>query len=325
MCPILLSAQDVPEWIVKTPTPSNDTYQYMVENGIGKTQDEACMHAIESILQNIAFYLGVQVHSEDFKAVQNGKNFKITTKNFSMPLYKVCEKAYQREDGSWLVYVLCQVAKAGNREPIFDHFADCDKATTKARKVYNDLIKTQLIIEKDNHINENLDLKILTLRNGVTETDAATSFDEGDDLYLLFQSPINGFLAVYLTDTENAYCLLPYQDQKESIMPIEKYNKYVFFSSKQAPPYLRDIVNEYSLGCSQKNTKEQNTMYVIFSTQRFVKALDEKGEVLDNIGNVELPRSLSLSDFHVWLSKIYKDDKELVYRTIEIDINPTQK
>ena len=59
-----------------------------------------------------------------------------------------------------------------------------------------------------------IDLVARVLRNGVEDKFESDQFRSGDDLYLLFQSPLKGFLAVYLVDAERqAFCLLPYQNQ----------------------------------------------------------------------------------------------------------------
>ncbi len=127
VCPLMLAAQDVPEWIVKTPTPSNNTYEYKVEKGYGSTEQEARNQAYGRIFQGISFYLGAKASSADInKAVQNGQSFDVIAEYFDIPINKVCEKTIRNEEG-YIVYLLCQVAKAGNREPKFDHFADCNK------------------------------------------------------------------------------------------------------------------------------------------------------------------------------------------------------
>lgn len=48
------------------------------------------------------------------------------------------------------------------------------------------------------------------LRNGTEDRYEADRFREGDDLYISFAAPVDGYVAAYLIDNENtAYCLLP--------------------------------------------------------------------------------------------------------------------
>ena len=55
-----------------------------------------------------------------------------------------------------------------------------------------------------------VDVKSLVLRNGIEDRFESDTFKSGDDLYISFQSPTNGYLVVYLVDTEQrAFCLLP--------------------------------------------------------------------------------------------------------------------
>lgn len=158
-----------------------------------------------------------------------------------------------------------------------------------------------------------IDLKALVLRNGLTERNQDDSFYDGDDMYLLFQAPTNGYLVAYLTDASDAYCLLPYQYQTESVMPIKRNQEYVFFSEETAPETMKHIVDEYHLTCGRE--VELNRIYVIFSPNEFVKAIDESGE-----GTA--PRHLSLEDFHRWLGKARSHDEKMTYRAIDISIRP---
>lgn len=59
-------------------------------------------------------------------------------------------------------------------------------------------------------VNAPVDFQAKILRNGTEDKFEEEEFRDGDDLYLSFRSPTDGFLTVYLVDaTETAYCLLP--------------------------------------------------------------------------------------------------------------------
>lgn len=67
-----------------------------------------------------------------------------------------------------------------------------------------------------------VDIKAKLLRNGTENRFESSEFRSGDNLYLSFQSPVDGFLLVYLIDytVGTAYCLLPYTRQKKSLQLI---------------------------------------------------------------------------------------------------------
>lgn len=134
-----------------------------------------------------------------------------------------------------------------------------------------------------------VDVKSLVLRNGIEDRFESDTFKSGDDLYISFQSPTNGYLVVYLVDTEQrAFCLLPYQNMKEGFFNVEANKRYVLFSTQTAASEIKPYVDEYTMTCT--HDQEINQLYVIFSTSPFVKAIDDKLEK-------ELPRELSNEDF----------------------------
>lgn len=99
------------------------------------------------------------------------------------------------------------------------------------------------------------------LRNGTSLKYEATEFRDGDDLYLYFQSPVNGKLAVYLHDemSQTVYCILPYKRTSDvSSYSVDANKEYVFFSKKSVEKTDRLMVVEYTLSC--KDEKEFNTI-----------------------------------------------------------------
>lgn len=157
-----------------------------------------------------------------------------------------------------------------------------------------------------------VDVKSLVLRNGIEDRFESDTFKSGDDLYISFQSPTNGYLVVYLVDTEQrAFCLLPYQNMKEGFFNVEANKRYVLFSTQTATSELKPYVDEYTMTCT--HDQEINQLYVIFSTTPFVKAIDDKLEK-------ELPRELSYEDFQKWLAKYRTRDTNMVVKKTTITI-----
>ncbi len=161
-------------------------------------------------------------------------------------------------------------------------------------------------------VSASIDFKAKILRNGTEDKFESDEFRNGDDLYLSFNSPVSGYLAVYLVDAQQtAYCLLPYRNQKEGIYKVEANRRYLFFNTKAAPQQERPYVDEYTMTCSR--SPEHNLIYIVFSPHPFAKAADNASAEL-------LPRELSFADFQKWLVKCRKQDKEMSNNMISITI-----
>ena len=159
-------------------------------------------------------------------------------------------------------------------------------------------------------INAAIDFKAILLRNGTEDKFESDRFRQGDDLYLSFQSPVKGFLAVYLIDSDRrATCLLPYPTQEEGAYPIKANEKYIFFNIDKAANDEKDIVEEYTMTCER--SMELNQIYVIFSPVPFTKANDE---LIDDM------RCLDYKSFDKWLVKQRKHDVKMNLRSIPITI-----
>ena len=145
------------------------------------------------------------------------------------------------------------------------------------------------------------------LRNGKDDRrNESDQFRSGDDMYLSFQSPVDGYVAVYLVDADDqAFCLLPYRGQREGIYRVKANQRYLFFSSQEAPVEEQAVVDEYQMTCERSD--ETNRIYVVFSPNEFTKAVDESADS-------QLPRQLSFEDFQKWLSKCRIADKRMSSR-----------
>jgi len=162
------------------------------------------------------------------------------------------------------------------------------------------------------HAAINFSTKILC--NGKEDKFESTNFKEGDDLYLSFQSPVNGFLAVYLIDDneQTAFCLLPYARDNNGQVQIKHGQRYVFFDSKSVPEKDKNTVDELTMTCTK--SIEHNQLYIIFSPYTFTKAND-------NLKNEFLPRELSFSDFQRWIIKNRNVDKAMQMEVKVIQIS----
>lgn len=158
--------------------------------------------------------------------------------------------------------------------------------------------------------NEAVEFTATVLRNGMEARFADVNFRSGDDMYLLFRSPADGYIAVYLVDeTPSAYCLLPYIANASGQHPVKHDKEYIFFASDHAQN--GEKVDEYTLTCN--NDIERNQLYVIFSPKPFTKALDAQM-------SETLPRQLTYEDFNKWLGDKRKRDTKMGVKVMHIEI-----
>lgn len=152
-------------------------------------------------------------------------------------------------------------------------------------------------------VNAPIDFQAKLLCNGTEDKFEQSTFRNGDDLYLSFLSPVDGYLTVYLTDAkETAYCLLPYRSEGQGSVAVKANQRYLFFSAAAVPPSEQGYVDEYTMTC--ENDNERNQIYIVFSPRLFTKATDQAGHELQ-------PRELSGETFREWLFNCRKADREM--------------
>lgn len=157
-----------------------------------------------------------------------------------------------------------------------------------------------------------IDLKI-RFANSLKETRPRKQFFDGDDLFLHFTAPMDGYLCVYLTDESgNVFCLLPYENGSTGSQPIQGSKDYMFFSTEHDQ-------NATELILRREHPNEHNMLYVVFSPNDFAKALDsDSGK---NKYDEQMPRMLSYIEFLKWMSKNQKRDNMMTVRKTLITIN----
>ena len=158
-----------------------------------------------------------------------------------------------------------------------------------------------------------IDFTAKILRNGTEDKFESSDFRSGDDMYLYFKSPIDGYLIVYLLDeiAQEVSCLLPYKTSGNGAYRIEHDNPYIFFSAKNESNNP-GVVDEYVMTCS--GDIEFNDIYILFSPNPFTKANSD--EVIDEL----LPRKLSYIEFQKWILNNKKKDKDLSIKIVKIEI-----
>lgn len=172
-------------------------------------------------------------------------------------------------------------------------------------------IKVRVEGRARSHAAEKVDIQYVFVRD-VKDLESPVTFRDGDDLFLRFSSPAAGSLCVYLIDeNQNAFCLLPYDNNASGAQGIEANKEYIFFSEK----YERGA-QEYTVNCERSS--EQNALYVIFSPNTFTKANDRKSGA--NWRDESMPRQLTYEAFLKWLAKNQTKDPSMVVRREIISI-----
>lgn len=124
-------AQKLPDWIINKPTPTNNTYLYVVESATGQTELQARNRAIGEVFRSTAMRIGQPIDSEEInRALQRGTEYYVISSQYNVPINKVCEYT-DNKTSPCRVYVLCQVAKAGDIHVEFDEFNACYEGNNK--------------------------------------------------------------------------------------------------------------------------------------------------------------------------------------------------
>lgn len=120
-----------PGWTVQIPKAGNSTYMYVVERATGTTYQEATNNAILKVLRTTMMRIGSVVSWDEVNsAILKGTDWGTVTMQYNIPINKVCEYAQKAENGGYIVWILCQVAKSGNIPPDFEEFTSCNDIKT---------------------------------------------------------------------------------------------------------------------------------------------------------------------------------------------------
>ena len=114
-------AKREPSWMKDMPLPANNTYIYVRESGEGKTAEEALNMALVRVFKNTASRLGKTFDEEAVvAALRKGTNYVMVSQQCGIPVNKVDQYEVNLKDGSYWVYVLCQVASMRDVVPVWD-------------------------------------------------------------------------------------------------------------------------------------------------------------------------------------------------------------
>lgn len=127
---LFAEAQEIkPYWVNNLPKPENETYYFRVTHAEEMTYEKAYVRAFSMAILESSWKMGLPVDAKnDMATIENGveDNLSIRSHQSNIAINKVCE--YQTTSitsGKVVLYVLWQVAAAGNIEPRFEEFNKC--------------------------------------------------------------------------------------------------------------------------------------------------------------------------------------------------------
>lgn len=143
------------------------------------------------------------------------------------------------------------------------------------------------------------------LKNGTDLRYEANNFKDGDELYLYFLSPIDGYISIYLLEesSQTVYNILPYKAENLACTKIVGNKEYIFFSKNHVEKNEKNYVDEYIL--TSDLDKEFHILYILFSPIELGK---QRGFESDEMS---LPKNIPYIDFQSWLSKSLSRNKDL--------------
>lgn len=147
-------------------------------------------------------------------------------------------------------------------------------------------------------------------------SELTSDFNDGDAVYLKFEAPRAGFVAVYLADNLHGevYRLLPYALLPNKAVAVDGGRQYTFFNRDEASdPAVTD-----ELELTSASSLELNDIYVLYSP------LDFQLPPIGNSSGYEV-RSIPLNEFNKWLAASRIHNRDLQLKTIYITIKNVQK
>ena len=149
-------------------------------------------------------------------------------------------------------------------------------------------------------------------------------FEQGDPMYFHFNSPVDGFLSIYVIENDEAFRLLPYQNMPmvyKNAVPIVADQNYVFFSPYGNNDYFEDYSKHLIDELIMLTDKEEEyvNLYMVFSTEEFTKPslqipMDTKEQ------EYETPKSLDASTLTNWLESNRINNSNFHYRQLKLKI-----
>ena len=267
------------------------TYLYEIPSNISYAQ--ACQIALAKA-QNAAI-------EEAFGSVNSSNNIVVINNDNSESKSSFLSETSNQVRGVWLGDI---------SEPKYERILNEGR----------DLLKVSVKGKARELVTAGIEFEALPLRRHPDKGDASETFKSGDDFYLYFKSPTDGYLTVFMyniLDNEVLY-LLPYQSSGKGSFAITHDKEYILFSEAKASPE-DGVIDELTITCSEGRSEEYNDIYVIFSPNSYARTSAKVGQqkLTDEL---IIPSSLSYKEFNSWLTKYQQKDEQMQVKRIPIHI-----
>lgn len=278
LCIVILTADAAVSFAQKTRTVS-DTYTYIAPKNISPSMAE--LNAVEQAKLNII--------AQNFGTVIGVSNTSVTKVRNGNTNSQFVSFAESDVKGEWLETV----------------------GTPEIKTVYDNNLGLVVTVKIKGVIREvssaRTDLSVHVLRNSTDLRAETDNFFNGDDFFVYFLSPVDGYVSIYMYDMENVVRLWPKAGSGEGAQKVDAATEYVFFQGMSTPNGVRSL---YYLTADADS--DINRMYIVFSTRPYSHPNDAMMESFP---------VLSFSDFQSWLSKSRKSDYGMMVIPKDITIN----
>lgn len=266
------------------------TYEQRADESLNQAKATALYKAKVVAIEN---EFGSHVQQTNFTEVKNGE---LDFKSLSM----------SDVNGDWL---------AETKEPKYSYSMKDDGTCIITVEVWG--TAREIVSNK-------IDLDVSILRNTPSKEFASREFQSGDSYYILFKSPIDGYISIYLMDEEREYFrLLPYPGDTKRCYEVKANNEYILLSrEKMNEGDDNNLVSEYTLELLPGKTKEENELHVIFSTNRFIDPNDDISEHEDTRIHKQAPPEVHYKNMQEWLLTNRRRDKTMQIVKLPIVIVP---
>lgn len=148
-------------------------------------------------------------------------------------------------------------------------------------------------------------------------------FKDGEQLYLKYQAPNDGYITIYLDDGEHAFQMYPYKG-----MSVTEYKKHLFkaqveyllFSTDEKYDFTKRPHEVTELILTTGRSYETNRIFVLYSEKPFVPPLMENNLGVE-IDGYELPNHLPSETFQRWMQDHGFHDETMVKKIIDVEIS----
>ncbi len=149
-------------------------------------------------------------------------------------------------------------------------------------------------------------------------------FENGQPLYLFFNTPVAGYFTVFSIEDDESFRLLPYRNMPAAYhqaLPVKADQQYVFFSSDKKDNafenFSEHLIDEMIMVAEEE--KEYVELVLVFSTEEFIKP-GLKQTLAEDDQSYEIPLSLPTGTLKEWLETNRMNSENFYYRQLNLKI-----